>query len=253
MAAPIVNFCRTENKYPIPLTIVDSFSAELAKNLSVDPYAVHNGHYQVNTIYFDDEQDNVVSRSIAHPLYKEKLRLRSYGGVRPIFFIEFKNKYASDIFKCRIILSEKEYEDFVFKQILPKKNGEYRHDRFLDTLADFITRHDGIYPRSLIQYDRMAFVNHPFDPFCRVTIDSDIRFRRENFALNELGGDPLLPEGMGILEIKVGESMPLWLAHLTNQYGIFRIPFSKYGTTYLEAKPQGDKNLLLSRMLANGE
>jgi SPX domain protein involved in polyphosphate accumulation len=251
MAAPIVNFCRTENKYPFKLDIVDAFSAELAENLAVDPYAVNHGHYQVNTIYFDDEQNNVASRSIAHPLYKEKLRLRSYGGAHPIFFIEFKNKYASDIFKSRIILSQKEYEDFVFRQILPKKNGEYRHDRFLDTLADFVSRHHGIYPKSLIQYDRMAFVNHPFDPFCRVTIDSNIRFRQSNFNLNELGGDLLLPEGMGILEIKVGESMPLWLAHLTNRYSIYRIPFSKYGTTFLEKKPQEGKSAYLQRILAN--
>jgi len=134
MALPIVNFCRTENKYPIKLDLIDAFSAELAKSLVSDPYAVQNGHYQVNTLYFDDEQNRVVERSIAHPLYKEKLRLRSYGGARPIFFIEFKNKYASDVFKSRIILSEKECEDFVFRQVLPKKNGEYRHGRFLDGL-----------------------------------------------------------------------------------------------------------------------
>ena len=209
MALPIVNFCRTENKYPIKLSAIDAFSAELAKSLVSDPYAVQNGHYQVNTLYFDDEQNRVVERSIAHPLYKEKLRLRSYGGARPIFFVEFKNKYASDVFKSRIILSEKEYEDFVLRQTLPKKNGEYRHDRFLYSLSDFITRHGRLYPKSVIQYDRMAFVARPFDPFCRVTIDSGIRYRRSNFALNELGGDPLLLDGISILEIKVGESVPL--------------------------------------------
>lgn len=99
----------------------------------------------------------------------------------------------------------------------------------------------------------MAFVARPFDPFCRVTIDSGIRYRRSNFALNELGGDPLLLDGISILEIKVGESVPLWLAHLTNRYRIFRIPFSKYGTTYLKADPQESKTLLLTRMLSNGE
>jgi SPX domain protein involved in polyphosphate accumulation len=238
MAAPIVNFCRTENKYPFPLDIAEPFSAQLAEHLDVDPYAINHGHYQVNTIYFDDEDNNVAHRSLSHPLYKEKLRLRSYGGAQPIYFIEFKNKYASDIFKCRIILSEKEYENFVFHQIVPKRNGQYRHDRFLDSLEDFICRHGTLTPKSVIQYDRMAFINHPFDTFCRVTIDSNIRYRRDNFALNTLGGDLLLGEKNGILEIKVGESMPLWLAHLTNQYRIYRIPFSKYGTSYLESAPR---------------
>lgn len=237
MAIPIVNFCRTENKYPFPLDIVEPFVAALAEHLDADPYATNQGHYQVNTIYFDDADNNVVHRSLSHPLYKEKLRLRSYGGALPVYFIEFKNKYASDIFKRRIIVSEQEYENFVFRQIMPKRNGQYRHDRFLDSVEDFILRQGTLTPKSVIQYDRMAFVNRPFDAFCRVTIDSDIRYRRSNFALNTLGGDLLLGEKAGILEIKVGESIPLWLAHLTSRYRIYRIPFSKYGTSYLESAP----------------
>jgi SPX domain protein involved in polyphosphate accumulation len=235
MAAPIVNFCRTENKYPMQESRIESLANELRKHLDTDPYAIHNGHYQVNTIYFDDENNNVVERSVAHPMYKEKLRLRSYGGAKPIYFIEFKNKYTSDVFKCRIILSEKEYQDFVFHQILPSRNGQYLHDRFLDSLELFIARHPGgIFPKSVIQYDRMAFVNRPYDAFCRVTIDTNILFRRDNFNLNEPGGEKLLPSGECILEIKVGESIPLWLAHAINALEIYRIPFSKYGTSFLD-------------------
>ncbi len=237
MAAPIVNFCRTENKYPLEEKLIPFLVAALKEHLDVDPYALDNGHYQVNTIYFDDGANGVVERSVAHPTYKEKLRLRSYGGKKPIYFIEFKNKYQSDVFKSRIILSEKEYEDYVFRQIVPKRNGKYQHDRFLDVLEDFIARHHGIYPKSVIQYDRMAFVNRPFDVFCRVTIDTSISYRRDNFHLNEIGGELLLPPHQCILEIKVGESIPLWLAHAINELGIYRIPFSKYGTSFLDSIP----------------
>jgi hypothetical protein len=237
MAAPIVNFCRTENKYPLEEKLIPFLVAALKEHLDVDPYALDNGHYQVNTIYFDDGANGVVERSVAHPTYKEKLRLRSYGGKKPIYFIEFKNKYQSDVFKSRIILSEKEYEDYVFRQIVPKRNGKYQHDRFLDVLEDFIARHHGIYPKSVIQYDRMAFVNRPFDVFCRVTIDTSISYRRDNFHLIEIGGELLLPPHQCILEIKVGESIPLWLAHAINELGIYRIPFSKYGTSFLDSIP----------------
>lgn len=229
---PGLSFCRVENKYLIDDNEAPFLVEELKKQLDVDPYALDNGHYQVNTIYFDDAQNNVVARSLAHPTYKEKLRLRSYGGAKPIYFIEFKNKYRSDVFKVRILLSRKEYEDFTFRQILPKRNGEYKHDRFLDQLADFVSRHQGIYPRSVIQYDRMAFVNKPLDAYCRVTIDTSISFRRDNFQLNELGGSLLLPPGKDILEIKIGDAMPIWLAHALNDLGISRFAFSKYGTSY---------------------
>jgi hypothetical protein len=232
----VLSFCRTENKYPITEDTIPELAKRLTAKLDVDPYAIHQGHYQVNTIYFDDPQNAVVERSIDHPTYKEKLRLRSYGGERPIYFIEFKNKYQSDVFKNRIILSEKEYEDFVFRQIVPKRNGKFQHDRFLDSLEDFIARHGAITPKSVIQYDRMAFVNRPFDPFCRVTIDTNILYRRENFHLNEAGGEALLAPKMAILEIKIGESLPLWLAHAINDLKIYRIPFSKYGTSFLSAE-----------------
>ena len=182
----ILSFCRAENKYPIHEEAIPELARSLSLKLDVDPYALHNGHYQANTIYFDDPQNGVVERSVDHPTYKEKLRLRSYGGEHPIYFIEFKNKYQSDVFKNRIILSEKEYEDFVFHQIVPKRNGKFQHDRFLTTLEDFIARHGAITPKSVIQYDRMAFVNRPMDNFCRVTIDTNILYRRENFHLNEL-------------------------------------------------------------------
>jgi|LAHS01.1.fsa_nt_gb hypothetical protein len=232
----ILSFCRAENKYPIHEEAIPELARSLSLKLDVDPYALHNGHYQVNTIYFDDPQNGVVERSVDHPTYKEKLRLRSYGGEHPIYFIEFKNKYQSDVFKNRIILSEKEYEDFVFHQIVPKRNGKFQHDRFLTTLEDFIARHGAITPKSVIQYDRMAFVNRPMDNFCRVTIDTNILYRRENFHLNEPGGEPLLEPKMAILEIKIGESLPLWLAHAINDLAIYRIPFSKYGTSFLNSQ-----------------
>jgi hypothetical protein len=244
MAAPQVSFCRIENKYLLPEKEIPFLASSLKEHLAVDPYAVNNGHYQVNTIYFDDKDNDVVFRSLAHPVWKEKLRLRSYGGSKPIYFIEFKNKFQSDVYKVRILLSEQEYKAFVFEQKIPAKNGEYRHDRFVDLLADFCARHEGIYPKSVIQYDRMAFINHPFDAYCRVTIDTSISYRRDNFNLNEIGGGLLLNKGDCILEIKIGKAMPLWLANSLNNLGISRCPFSKYGTSYVvDAKEEEHPDL----------
>lgn len=230
------SFCRIENKYLLPEKDIPFFRAALLAHLSADPYAGKDGSYLVNTIYFDNRRNDVVGRSVAHPTYKEKLRLRSYGGDKPIYFIEFKNKYRCDVFKNRILLNEKEVDDFVFDQRLPKENGQFKHDRFLLTLADFCARHDGIYPHSVIQYRRMAFVNHPFDPYLRVTIDTNLLYRRDNFKLNEPGGKPLLGPGLAILEIKIPSALPLWLAALLNQFAITRDRFSKYGASFLESQ-----------------
>lgn len=233
------SFCRIENKYLVDDKTIPFLVASFKEHLDVDPYAFENGHYQVNTIYFDNKDDDVAERSLSHPTYKEKLRLRSYGGAKPIYFIEFKNKFTCDVFKVRIMLTEGEYEDFVFHQIVPKKNGNYKHDRFLDVLEEFIVRHGGIYPRSVIRYERMAFVNKPFDSYLRLTIDTGIRYRRDNFHLNEEGGTLLLAPHEAILEIKIERALPLWLVKSLNDNDIYRMAFSKYGTSYLET--QGKK------------
>jgi hypothetical protein len=231
-----VSFCRIENKYLIPEKDIPFLSSALQSHLDIDPYALDNGHYQVNTIYFDNKDNDVVDRSLAHPTYKEKLRLRSYGGERPIYFIEFKNKLRNEVFKVRILLSENEYLAYVFKHAVPQKNGDYKHDRFLDYLISFDSRHRDILPRSVIQYDRGAFVNKPMDKYIRVTIDTSISFRRDNFHLNEPGGRPLLGPGLAILEIKIERALPLWLAETLNDLAIYRDAFSKYGTSYVETK-----------------
>ncbi|MCH3909997.1 MAG: polyphosphate polymerase domain-containing protein [Bacilli bacterium] len=240
-----VSFCRIENKYVIKSDVVPFFEEELKKHMEVDPYALNDGHYQVNTIYFDDASDNVVARSISHPDYKEKLRLRSYGGTHPIFFIEFKNKFGDQVYKVRIILSEEEYENIVFHNVMPSKNGEYAHDRFIDLLDDFSNRHGGITPKSLIQYERSALINKPDDQYLRATIDSNLIYRRDDFTINKLGGKPLVPSSSRILEVKIERALPLWLAHLLNQYGIYRDRFSKYGASFIETREQSEPSLSL--------
>jgi hypothetical protein len=238
MAAPLA-FCRIENKYEVSEKDIPFLSSAFREHLDIDPYAKDNGHYQVNTIYFDDEDNDSVTRSLSHPKYKEKLRLRSYGGDKPIYFIEFKNKFGSDVYKVRILLDKAEYEGFTFQQKLPSKNGDYQHDRFVDLLADFVARHGGVYPHSLIQYDRAAFVNRPTDEFLRLTIDTSIAYRTDDFRINVIGGSLLLPPGKAILEVKIGRALPLWLAHLLNELSINRMAFSKYGTSYLDLVGKG--------------
>ena len=45
-------------------------------------------------------------------------------------------------------------------------------------------------------------------------------------------GQPLLENGETLMEIKVPEAAPLWLAHMLNDLEIYSRSFSKYGTCY---------------------
>ena len=152
--------------------------------------------------------------------------------------MEFKDKIFKDVYKRRIYLSKEEVDAFVNDGVFPPKNGDPKHDEFLDELAIFKERYRGsIVPNTIMQYDRVAYMNKPGEDYLRLTVDRDIRYRREDFEINKIGGKPLLKEGYGILEIKFIGAMPLFVAKALNDLGLQRQTFSKYGSSYLnEAK-----------------
>ena len=232
------SFCRIENKYIIPLEKLPLLIEAISDYVEYDKFAKEKGCYQVNSIYFDNVYGDIHNRNIAKPKFKEKLRLRSYGGDKPIFFLEFKDKVLKDVYKRRIYLSQKEVDDFVKEGIFPPKNGDSKHDEFIDELAIFKERYRGsIVPNTLMQYERVAYMNKPGADYLRLTVDRNIRYRREDFEINKPGGKLLLKEGYGILEIKFIGAMPLFVAKALNDLGLQRQTFSKFGTSYLnEAK-----------------
>lgn len=83
----------------------------------MDQYMVADEH-GVSTIcrlYFDTPDHLLIRRSMEHPVYKEKLRLRSYGTADKdtTVFVELKKKYESVVYKRRIAMSEAEAERYL--------------------------------------------------------------------------------------------------------------------------------------------
>ena len=68
-------FKRMEIKYLIDKTQYDGLMAYLKTIAKVDEY----GLSRINNIYFDTPDYKLIRESIEKPLYKEKLRLRTYG------------------------------------------------------------------------------------------------------------------------------------------------------------------------------
>ena len=97
-------------------------------------------------------------------------------------------------------------------------------------------------PSCLIIYDRVAYEEENGN--LRLTIDYNPRYRIDNLRLDySMEGIPLLKDDEAILEIKIQDSIPLWLSHILDKYKIFINGFSKYGKAYekqiLEAKERG--------------
>ena len=103
-------FSRYEKKYLLDEQkfrfILDSIQGKMI----ADKYNRDNQLYNIANIYYDTPDDALIRASIEKPVYKEKLRLRSYGipGLNDKVFLEIKKKYKGLVSKRRtkLVLDE---------------------------------------------------------------------------------------------------------------------------------------------------
>lgn len=194
--------------------------------MNEDSYGLHT----ICSIYFDTDDDRLIRRSIEKPLYKEKLRLRSYGVPRNDdheVFLELKKKYKGIVYKRREALTLSSAESYIQSGNLPSSSQIFRE-------IDYFRSYYGAYPKIFIAYDRIAMTGNE-ETSLRMTFDFKIRCRRD--ALDMKAGDhgiELLPNGSVLLEIKIPNAMPLWLSSALSQLKLYPVSFSKYGQFYLK-------------------
>lgn len=218
-------FQRIELKYRIN----ESQQKELLAALKPLMHKDERGSATVCNLYFDTPDMLLIRRSIEKPIYKEKLRVRSYGRVQEdgAVFVGLKKKYKKVVYKRRAVMTEKEAMAYLRKEMHPKEDTQILRE--IDYFLDF---YQNLAPRMYIAYDRFALYGNE-DSDLRITFDSNLLWRTENLSLtSEIYGNSLLPKGEMIMEIKIPSAMPLWLCHLLNSMGIYKTSFSKYGTAY---------------------
>ena len=88
------------------------------------------GHSTIRNLYFDTNTYRLVRRSNEKPVYKEKLRIRSYRQVTGIGygFCGTEKKYKSVVYKRRIDLPEQEAMDWIVSGVLPHKHTDCRRN-----------------------------------------------------------------------------------------------------------------------------
>ena len=105
-------------------------------------------------IYFDTPSHMLIRNSIDKPVYKEKLRLRSYGvpDQDSNVFIEIKKKFKGIVYKRRINMSYREAIDFLCHGVPPKKDTQITRE-----ISWFLNFYKDIAPAMIITYYRVAF------------------------------------------------------------------------------------------------
>jgi len=184
----------------------------------------------VRNIYFNTENDLLIRRSMEKPIYKEKLRIRSYrkASCDSTVFVELKKKYRHVVYNRRVSLAEKDAREWLCGS--GRRENPTQIEKEIDYFLNF---YSSLKPSLFLSYDRVAFADSG-ESDLRITFDENILFRQEALDLREdVWGTPLLPEDKVLMEIKCAGGMPLWLTNVLSREKIYKTSFSKYGTAYL--------------------
>lgn len=236
-------FNRYEKKYLMPEYIYRELRGRLASYMQEDEYGLHT----ICNIYYDTPNSELIRRSIEGPVYKEKLRLRSYGipDLNSKVFLEIKKKYKKTVNKRRIELTLREAYDYVEKGVRP--NGDCQIMREIDFFLKRYPLERGLY----LAYDRIAMFGRDDHEF-RVTFDKNIRSRKSLMGLeNGDNGERLLPRGYCLMECKVMGATPLWFTQILSELAIYPVSFSKYGNIYKSEHEEFDLEQMLVHRTEN--
>lgn len=238
-------FERYEKKYLITKDIQEILLSKINDKIDADNY----GSYTISNIYYDTNNYDLIRNSIEKPLYKEKLRMRSYKTVEEesLVFIELKKKYKGVVYKRRISLGYKDAKLFLQTGKLnceTKKNSIENEDLAFEKFnykdmqiareIEYFLKINNVSEKIFLSYDRRAYKGIEDDSF-RITFDTNIKFRQNNLSLSEsVFGKSVLSENQAIMEIKFLGVMPIWMSKVLSDLCIFTTSFSKYGTCYKE-------------------
>lgn len=214
---------RYEMKYILSKEQLLYLKEALLDHMEVDQY----GKTTIGSIYFDTPDFRLVRTSIERPIYKEKIRLRSYGLAQNNghVYLEIKRKAEGVVYKRRVETTEEDVSSFFAYQ---KDIGENQIAKELIYFRNFYQK---LEPKIMVMYDRTSYLE--IDGDIRLTIDENPRYRTYDLNLHtSMDGEPLLKQGCAILELKVQQEMPLWLVNILSKGNIYKSNFSKVGEAY---------------------
>ena len=217
-------FRRVEKKYLITEEQYKLLLEKANDYIEIDTY----DYSTICNIYFDTDDYLLVNRSIEKPIYKEKIRLRSYGIPKKNskVFLEIKKKYKGIVGKRRVCIPLKEFYIYL-------ETGKYPNcDMQIMNEIDYCFKLYHLKPKVFLAYDRHSYRGIENKEF-RLTFDKNIRSRTKDLYMED-GDDgiPLLKNGEYIMEVKTLGSFPIWFVNLLSILKIYPTSFSKYGNVY---------------------
>ncbi len=227
-------FDRIEKKY----LITDQEKAELLKLIQRN--MERDGYFRsvVMNIYFDNDNYDLIVQSIDRPIFKEKLRARSYDGYDRVF-LEIKTKIKDEEYnlgyKRRVMITHSDYEELVSGrktlEELSRRAIENANDLQIASEVDYLVQRFILKPKIMVIYDRESYKNAEG---LRITFDENLKYREKNLKFEKSKRDKkyFMDERNVIMEIKAHGVLPLWLVKKMSELHIYPQQFSKIGKIY---------------------
>ena len=212
----IMDYQNTFKRYEIKFILTSAERKRLMNVMDGIMKIDNYGHTTIRNIYFDTDNYRLIRTSLDKPVYKEKLRVRSYQrvtGEDPVRRIAMPENIASGWLEDGLPAP---FDSQIAREI-----------------GYFIDFYQGISPKVFLSYEREAF--YPEDGSdIRITLDSNIIARDYDLSLQKgVYGGNILDLDLSILEVKVSETMPMWLIRFLRENNIAKTSFSKYGMFYV--------------------
>lgn len=218
---------RYEMKYLLTKKQKEKVLEAMEPYMELDEY----GRTTIRNIYYDTNNYRLARKSLEKPVYKEKLRVRSYDAAGPEdkVFVELKKKYDGVVYKRRICIPQGAAMDYLAGRApAPQEN------QITEEIDYFLQFYNGLVPKVFLSYEREAFYTREPSEF-RVTFDENILWREGDLSLEKgIYGAAILQPGQSLMEIKTPGSIPLWMARVLSEEQIRKTSFSKYGNAYIE-------------------
>lgn len=216
---------RYEKKYLISVKQARYLSHMLDAICFKDSNAQNMEQYIVRSMYFDDYQGNAYNDNETGVDNRVKYRIRIYDNSPDYISMERKIKKGNKIGKDRVEIAKGFYD-----AVLNDKIELLEYPDSNSMVNCFLTAYQTEYlrPMVIVDYVRKPYVYPEGD--VRITFDEHISFSNnvEKFFDKKLFLQPVLPEGMLLLEVKYTEFLPEFIHAQLERFNLQQCTYSKY-------------------------
>lgn len=229
---PIEIFSRREQKYLITHRQYLQLVEKVRPYMRPDKYGI-DGRYSVTSLYFDNDEQDIYFETKNKLKYRQKLRLRVYDDTdrNGTAFFEVKQKHNKVVNKRRLVIplaqAYRYLENGSAEELSSYETSNVQVLKEIDHFRKFYN----LTPEMIVSYNRHAF-HGVTDSELRITFDLDLKCRNDDLALeNGSYGQHFIDEDLVVLEVKVNDSVPLWLTRYLQELNCEQRSASKFCTS----------------------